>query len=144
MYEADACIGGKKLNLAFQILWPHHVVLVEEANILSPGQGETTVPVARDTQPLFILVQPHPGVGNGVDNIQSAVRRAVVDHQKLKVSKALRENTLNGLSDKLRSVVGRDAHTDTRRQAHRSLPFPQPVSQYRSTPRGRRNRGCTK
>ena len=73
MDKADGFVRAQQVDLAFQIVGQHHVVLMKETHQLSAGEFQTAVPIGRDAQPLRVAVDLYARVGERLDDIERGV-----------------------------------------------------------------------
>ena len=90
------------------------IVRVEKGAIVAPGGADARI--ARRRRPTIVTMTqgPEPGLPAGLAEVGGPVRGAIVDDDDLVVDKGLRTDAVQGLTDGVCAVVGRDDDRDRR------------------------------
>jgi hypothetical protein len=73
------------MNLAFEVLRKHDVVVVQNVNVIALGQLQATVGIAHEPQVLFVAGIDDSGVTETADDLLRVIGRTVVADDQLKI-----------------------------------------------------------
>ena len=108
--EALVTVGVKYSDLPLQTARIQQVVVRQKLEIFTLGHIQATVPVALRSHIIFIPQVDQARVVIALDDGRCVVRRAVVDHDQLEITKTLCQNRFDGRTDCCATAIGRNTH----------------------------------
>src|SRR5581483_8771302 len=110
--KTDIGICIQYADFPLQVSRQHHVILEKNANILAASQLNRPVPIPGNATLSYILMNVEPWIGKRARNSERIIRRAIVNNEQFKITKALVQYTLNRFGKKSTPVISWDTNTN--------------------------------
>src|SRR5579883_1274601 len=104
----------EEASLQPKVAGQHHIVGIQEADILSPCKSQTPVIISIRAQVFGVPVVADPRVAERADNLVSVVGGLVVADHKFEIVEILSQYALNSLTDEPAVVESRNTDADLR------------------------------
>ena len=106
-------VGVKKRDLLRKPARMGKIIMVLPCDIAAPRKRDAAVECSRKAL-VFLVINPHPGIGNLVEELPGTVSRAIVNSNQFKIRERLSQDGIERRRQILSAVADRQDHADGR------------------------------